>query len=91
MKALILFLSVIVAACGPSADDPKAQPDKATTLVVAKHEDCTIFFTRTLSPGDNITWVRCTKDDATKAHYTRSCGKGCVRRIETTTIQEAAE
>jgi hypothetical protein len=86
MKLLILATALILAGCGSSEYAPTAENP---TVVVGEYEDCKIYYTRTLGPTPNVTWVRCKNEPKRlETKRTQSCGKGCARVVTTITEDE---
>jgi len=89
MKKLLVVIPLIllVTACGRGTT---YTTESAPTSVVAKHEDCTVFLTRT-TDGSYVHWVRCQKQAVTETQHTESCGKGCTRHVRITTVDESGK
>lgn len=77
--------------------EPLDAPAKATastdtlnakTYVVAQHDTCVVFYTKT-TMGPDVNWVRCfdTVGEATTyTQVTQSCGKNCTKRVTVATL-----
>jgi hypothetical protein len=86
MKYAILLLALTLTACGP-LETPDTQT--AQTVLIAEHDGCKIYHTRTAGPFPNVTWVRCKKEpEVTESHHTESCGKGCTRTVKTVVVED---
>lgn len=86
MKYAILLVALTLTACGP-LETPDTQT--AQTVLVAEHDGCKIYYTRTAGAYSNVTWVRCKKEPGvTESNRTENCGKGCVRTVKTVVVEE---
>ena len=92
MKYAIVALAALLVGCGQPAKDGDSKPESVETRIVGKHGDCTIYWTRTLYPANNITWVRCQKEPkVVETSHVESCGKACTRHIKTITVDEVQQ
>lgn len=89
MKYAISALAALLVGCGQPTKDGGSKPESVETLIVGKHGDCTIYWTRTLMPASNITWVRCqTEPKVVETNHVETCGKSCTRHVKTITVDE---
>lgn len=96
-RILALMVMTALVGCGvktPAVTDAenkaKEAENPAVTVVLAKHEDCTIYQTQTRQVW--IQWVRCKKEPKiTSTETSEYCGKGCTRKVLTTVVDEDAK
>lgn len=85
-QVMIVAFCFLLAACGKEVH---VSPELVETNIVGKYEDCTLYRTIT-TRGPDVTWVRCKKEPkVVESQHTESCGKGCTRKVLTTTIEDA--
>jgi uncharacterized protein YcfL len=86
MKRFALVAAFVLVGCNSSDNHPTAEKP---TVVVGEYEDCKIYYTQTLGPAPNVTWVRCKNEPKrVETKRTESCGKGCTRVVTTITEDE---
>lgn len=97
MNYLLPLLVITLVGCSPSPmerEAAKIEEEKekvAVTTILGKHEDCTIYQTHKPYTA-TVNWVRCKKEPkVTETEVTEYCGKGCTRKVLTTTIDEEAK
>lgn len=97
MKSLYLLLCIALVGCEQSAQSAAeeaayaakmAKRDEMSTTVFSKYEDCTIYRSGSYNAG-YVLWTRCKKEPkVVNTEITEYCGKGCTRKVITTTIDE---
>lgn len=95
-RILALMVMTALVGCGVKtpasveATQVKEEEKPAVTVVLGKHEDCTIYQTQTRQVW--VQWVRCKKEPKiTSTETSEYCGKGCTRKVLTTVVDEDAK
>ena len=99
MKPMYILLAIALVGCSSQSTPAEKEAAKvevekekvAVTIILGKHEDCTVY--QTHKPYNaTVNWVRCKKEPkVTETEVTEYCGKGCTRKVLTTTIDEEAK
>lgn len=86
MKILLIFMALaciaLLSGCEAGYSDTSGKYKLPPELA-----DCKIYALRADGLGRNMAVIRCPKSSTT-TNYSESCGKGCVKRITTTVVQE---
>ncbi|HJV52767.1 MAG TPA: DUF4884 domain-containing protein [Noviherbaspirillum sp.] len=90
-KAFILLVAIALLGCGKH--EPPSPVAKATTqngynvAKIFEHDGCAMY--RFYDEGYYRYFAKCGKQQQVTEEHSETCGKGCTRRIQTTTIQDA--